>query len=1152
MKQLWNEGWSFLKTKADTEIGQIKDRMQDFEEVDLPHDWLIEDTCNLYEDGTGWYRKVFCADGWAGKRVALYFEGVYMDNTVYVNGQKVKEWKYGYSWFDADLTDFLREGENEVLVRVNFKSPNSRWYSGAGIYRDVFLTVTEKVYLPFHATYVSTKKQGEDFLLFLDTKVEGLAPKAEETPGGVSAEEVLVKYFLADESGQQVKLDFVEKTDKGTVYLVKKPALWDVDAPVLYTLTVRLVKAGNAQAEENILQEEWERIGFREVEFSPEKGFFLNGRHLKLNGVCEHHDLGALGSAFHKKAMRRKFALLKEMGVNAVRGTHNMMAPGFVELADEMGLLMISEAFDMWERPKTTYDYGRFFPDWYQKDVENWIKRDRNHPSVILWSIGNEIYDTHADEKGQEWTRILKAEAEKWDPNANARVTIGSNYMPWENAQACADIVKLAGYNYAEKYYEEHHEKHPDWMIYGSETSSIVQSRGIYHFPLKAGILSEDDMQCSALGNSITSWGAKSMESCIAIDRDAEYSLGQFLWTGFDYIGEPTPYHTKNSYFGQLDTAGFPKDSYYVWQSAWTDYREKPMIHVFPYWDFNEGQVIDLRVCSNAPWVELLINGRTLGRQRLTHEKGSGMHLIADYQAVYEKGTLCAVAYDEEGCEIAREEKQSFGNSHALRIKPESDTLEADGYDLLFAEIFVVDEEGIPVENACDRVTVKVTGAARLIGLDNGDSTDYDQYKGTSRRLFSGKLLAILQADTVCGDVVIEVSGKGLLPAAAVCKCVETKKEKQKKRAENRLCPIQTGTADEVPVRKIKLTAPEGCLFTKEKTTLTAVAEIMPEAATDRTLSFEAVNEKGTPSNLVSLKQDGARVELTALGDGEFYLRCKSKSGTDNVRIISVLPFKAEGIGVVYHDPYDFVYGSLYSSCKGEAGNGNEKGVSTARDGKTVLTYEKIDFGKVGSDEIDMHIFALSDEAHVIEIWEGIPGEEGSRLLKEAIYQKPSIWNVYQPESYRLAEKLTGLRTISFVTYQKMHIKGFSFTRYEKARMELRAADADAIYGDSFKRSDLEGAIEEIGNNVSLVFEEMDFGFEGASKLTICGRAPMQNTIQVRFANEDGESRQILEFVPAKEYEEQIFSLETVRGKNTVTFVFLPGSCFDFGWFRFE
>ena len=211
MKQLWNEGWSFLKTKADTEIGQIKDRMQDFEEVDLPHDWLIEDTCNLYEDGTGWYRKVFCADGWAGKRVALYFEGVYMDNTVYVNGQQVKEWKYGYSWFDADLTDFLREGENEVLVRVNFKSPNSRWYSGAGIYRDVFLTVTEKVYLPFHATYVSTKKQGEDFLLFLDTKVEDLAPKAEETPGGLSAKEVLVKYFLTDESGQQIKLDFVEK-----------------------------------------------------------------------------------------------------------------------------------------------------------------------------------------------------------------------------------------------------------------------------------------------------------------------------------------------------------------------------------------------------------------------------------------------------------------------------------------------------------------------------------------------------------------------------------------------------------------------------------------------------------------------------------------------------------------------------------------------------------------------------------------------------------------------------------------------------------------------------------------------------------------------------------------------------------------------------
>jgi beta-galactosidase len=288
------------------------------------------------------------------------------------------------------------------------------------------------------------------------------------------------------------------------------------------------------------------------------------------------------------------------------------------------------------------------------------------------------------------------------------------------------------------------------------------------------------------------------------------------------------------------------------------------------------------------------------------------------------------------------------------------------------------------------------------------------------------------------------------------------------------------------------------------------------------------------------------------------------------VRIISVLPFRAEGIGQVYHDPYDFVYGSLYSSCRGEAGNGNEKGVSTARDGETVLTYEKIDFGKVGSDEIDMHIFALSDEAYPIEIWEGIPKEAGSVLLADVIYQKPSIWNVYQPEKFRLSKKLKGIKTLSFVTRQKMHIKGFSFTRYEKAWMQLAAAEADVLYGDSFKRREdalrgcgegadgttncgtvSAGAIEEIGNNVSLVFEDMDFGFEGASKLTICGRAGLQNTIQVRFAGACGEVCQMLEFAPAKEYEEQTFDLEKVQGKNTVTFVFLPGSCFDFGWFRF-
>jgi beta-galactosidase len=376
---------------------------------------------------------------------------------------------------------------------------------------------------------------------------------------------------------------------------LSSPEVWDIDSPVLYTLRTELISKGT------VLDEAINQFGFRTIQFDPEKGFLLNDRKVKLHGVCQHHDLGALGAAVNRTALRRQLTLLKEMGVNAIRTSHNMCAVELLELADEMGILINAESFDMWERPKNKYDYARFFKDWVEKDVANWIRRDRNHPCIILWCIGNEIYDTHADEHGQETTRNLMNLVQKHDPYHNAWVTIGSNYMPWENAQGCADIVKLAGYNYAEKYYDAHHDKYPDWIIYGSETGSIVQSRGIYHFPRSEAILCDDDEQCSSLGNSITSWGARSIEKCILDDRDASFSAGMFIWSGFDYIGEPTPYHTKNSYFGQLDTAGFQKDSFYVYQSAWTDYRKAPMIHLYPYWDFNEGQRIDIRVCSNAP-----------------------------------------------------------------------------------------------------------------------------------------------------------------------------------------------------------------------------------------------------------------------------------------------------------------------------------------------------------------------------------------------------------------------------------------------------------------------------------------------------------------------------------------------------------------------
>lgn len=1211
MKRLFNGGWSFWCGEPDLDVSEAGKHLTEFQKVDLPHDWLIADAKNLYRDGCGFYRKIFSMQPKENKRYSLIFEGVYMDTTIWVNEQQAGEWKYGYSTFEIDLTPFVKAGENEILVSVNFRSPNSRWYSGAGIYRDVWFKETTKTYIRENGVYIHTEACGEkegkepDFLLYADTEIVGdawdevrhtLYAKREAPPEIELPFELLLgdEMELVEEASPEEtyagseRADFClsetiifHNTNKNTnIYRVKSPRCWDVEHPHLYILKTELWKDGE------IIQEEYSQIGFRSIAFDPEQGFLLNGRKVKLNGVCEHHDLSALGAAFHRAAMARKFRILKEMGVNALRGTHNMTAPAVVELADQMGILMISEAFDMWERSKTTYDYARFFKEWSERDVESWVMRDRNHPCIIMFSIGNEIYDTHVDAHGREITVRLRDLVKKYDYRRNAGITIGSNYMPWENAQLCADEVKLAGYNYGEKYYEEHHKAHPDWVIYGSETSSIVQSRGIYHFPLRASILTEDDEQCSSLGNSPTSWGAKSMERCVCEDRDMDFSMGQFLWTGFDYIGEPTPYHTKNSYFGQVDTAGFPKDAYYVWQSAWTDYRKAPMIHIFPYWDFNEGQNIDIRVCSNAPFVELFCNGKSCGRQQLTHEKGSGHHIIADYSLPYEKGVLYAVAYDEEGNVTARETKASFGNSAEIVLRVSGRAAVANGRDLFFVEIGTRDENENVVENAVDRVTVQVEGAGHLVGLDNGDSTDEDSYKGNSRRLFSGKLLAIIETGTIPGAVRIRVSGKGLKSAELVCEAVEIDQmltfmkgekaqriyhnfwqdlceetyapgpteliedheERQRERQEDEQKQSQKERLDEkqeeIPVRKITLCSPMGQKLSKEQPYLTVEAEVEPKEATDRQLMFRVVDEHGVDSNLVRLLVQGHTAQLHAMGDGSFYLRCMSRSGTDRIRVISQLEFTVEGMGQAYRNPYELISGSLYTSYQGEVSNGNERGVATARDGETVVTFGNIDFGPVGSDEITMPIFALTSEEYPIRIYEGVPGEEGCQLLADVVYQKPSIWNTYQEETYSLAKRVTGINTISVAVHQKIHLKGFVFKKLQKAWLSLNAAEADSVYGDTFTKE--ERAITGIGNNVTITYTEMDFGEEGTAGIRICGRAPeSSNSLHIRFLQGEEESKQLVEFPMCGEYIEKEFSLTPVKGKWDVSFVFLPGSCFD-------
>jgi len=1150
-KHLFNNGWEFTKRPAEAALADVTGSMIQWNPVQIPHDWLIYDTNNLYETSSGWYRKKFQMKNLKGRRVSVRFDGVYMNTTIYMNGESVFEWKYGYSTFEADITDYVREGENEIIVQVVYQSPNSRWYSGAGIYRNVWLIVTPDIHIASDGIYVKVEKKDDRWIVDVDTEIVYERAGEEEETYSILYQIFDAKGSICSYKEKKISVPNPGRTDHELLSMVS-PAIWDVDSPKLYDFAVSLKKNGT------ILQRESIKIGFRTITFTTDKGLFLNGRHRKIYGVCEHHDLGCLGAAFNKNALRRRFNILKEMGVNAIRTSHNMPAEELMELADEMGFLVDAEAFDMWERSKTTYDYARFFKEWSKKDIKSFVRRDRNHPCLLMWSIGNEIYDTHVDEHGQEITRTLKAYVEEFDYKHNAPATIGSNFMPWENAQKCADILKYAGYNYTERYYEEHHKKHPDWIIYGSETASTTQSRGIYHFPLRQSFLCNDDEQCSSLGNCTTSWGAKSTVACITDDRDAQFSLGQFIWTGFDYIGEPTPYATKNSYFGQVDTAGFKKDTYYIYQAEWTNPAKAPMIHIFPYWDFNEGEQIDVRVCSNLPKVELFFNETSLGTFEIDHKHSRD--LIANYKIPYQKGTLKAFGYDEKGRVMAADTRTSFKDAVKIVAFADKTILAANGTDLIFLEIGMEDEDGNPVENANNRVEVTVTGAGRLIGLDNGDSTDYDSYKGTSRRLFSGKLAAVIAAGGKPGEGMIVVSSKGMKDVCIpfhVMPVRENKQDPQASYEDERMDQFyeernqKSEENNEIPVRKIALCSSISGPLTKENDTVTIKAEIYPKNASWRDIEFRVTNIKGIDSNIVSVKQEGDSVTVQALSDGEFCVKAIARNNKKQASVMSQYTYQVTGMGTANMNPYEFVSAGLYTKSVGDIGNGNERGVSTSRDGESQITFEHLDFGEFGSDEITIPIFELESADFILDMWEGIPGEAGSRKITTLTYHKKSIWNTYQEETYKLRERLSGVKTLTFVAQRKAHIKGFCFKKLEKAYETIYATENDQIYGDSFTVN--KDAVEKIGNNVSLEFEGMDFGEEGFKKLIICGHSPIdKNTIHVRFLGENGEEKQMAEFLYSEGYVEREFALSSVTGLNKVTFVFLPGSNFDFKWFRFE
>lgn len=1127
----FNYFWKFSKKNINITYEEALQDLDNYNDVVLPHDYLIYQVNDLYETSSGWYYKEFNLDKLDKYRYFINFDGVYMDSSIYINHKLAYEWKNGYSAFEIDITDYCLEGKNNIVVKVNHEHPNSRWYSGAGIYRDVYIKKKELNHIKTNGIYINTNALNNE--IYINTELNLLENA------------ILEHSILFEDKLIAKKLIKINNNLSETTIKLNNIKLWSIDKPNLYILKTKLI------IEDTIYDIKDTKFGFKDVMMDPNKGFFLNGINIKLNGVCEHHDLGAFGAAFSKKILKNRLVMLKDMGVNAIRTAHSIPAKGLMELADEMGFLVVSEAFDMWKLPKNPYDYARFFDEWVSKDVESWIKRDRNHVSLLMWSIGNEIYDTHASLEGVLITKKIKDLIIKYDPKLNGKLTIGSNFLMGENTQKAANELKIVGYNYLESLYEEHHIKFPEWVIYGSETSSIVKSRGIYHFPLEEQILYHEDMQCSSLGNSLTSWGSKSLEESITIDRDTPYSLGQFIWTGHDYIGEPTPYETKNSYFGQIDTAGFPKDSYFVHKASWN---KQETLHLFPYWNFNEGELIDVRVATNAHLVELYLNNKLLETKKIDIKKDKA--IIPTFKVPYEEGELKIISYDNNENKIDEYSNNTFYDPKSFKITLLENEIKADNEDITELIIETIDENGNLVSDDNQFVKIEIEGPGRLLGLDNGDSTDYLEYKTNIKPMFSGKLKAYIGSTYNEGSIKVLINSENIksssveINAIKAPLCIETKHALETKYniRSYEIKNINENTSY-VPIRNIKLKA-NNKIITKNDNKVFIETKIYPENATDKDIKYSIVTKKGIPTDIAEIEKISNGIYVKGIKDGAFILRATANNFKKHPAIISELTFEVKNIGVAYKNPYNFITAGLYDEAIGEIKSGNEHGVATSSQEQTEIIFNNINFNNTKSNEISLSIFSFESNPLWIKIYARKSNEEEFKFIDKLTYQKETIWNVYQDESYILKEVLDGILDIKLVFERSVHFKGFQFNEiYDNNRL-ISILEANTYYGDRFTKTNW--GFSDIGNNTTFIFDELNFKKE-VNKITIEGMALLEaNSIRIILTNREKLRDTVqVEFIKNNDFTNQTFDIKPIVGKYKVEFVFLPGSNFNFKTFKF-
>lgn len=706
--------------------------------------------------GVGWYRNSFDVENFNNtqQRVNLLFDGAMSEARVYVNGKEVCFWPYGYNGFHCDVTDALNEdGKNNLIaVRLENLPQSSRWYPGAGFYRNIHVIVTNNVHVPIWGTYITTPFVSDEYAsVRLQAEISG------------NKKEIQIITEIYDQNGKVVaKKDNTQKINHGKPveqnFTVDNPQLWTPEHPQLY-------KAVSKIYVDKILVDEYvTSFGIRDIKFIADKGFFLNGKRRKFQGVCNHHDLGPLGSAVNEAALRRQLTLLKDMGCDAVRTSHNMPAPELVKLCDEMGFMMIIENFDEWDIAKCKNGYHRFFNEWAEKDMVNMLRNFRNNSSVVMWSIGNEV-PSQCSGNGYKTAMFLQNICHREDPTRP--VTCGMDRISCVLDNGFASMMDIPGFNYRPHRYQEAYERLPQNLILGSETASTVSSRGIYKFPVekKANVLYED-RQSSSYDWEYCSW-SNIPDDDFASANDYDWTLGQFVWTGFDYLGEPSPYDTDawpnhSSMFGIIDLASIPKDRYYLYRSVWN--KNVRTLHVLPHWNWEgrEGEVTPVFVYTNYPVVELFVNGKSQGRKSKNKSELSDRYRLRWMDVKYEAGEIKAVAYNENGIAVDEKTIKTAGKPHRIKLTPDRKTIKADGKDLSYVNVSMVDKDG----NLCPRdnrtIKFKVSGSGKYRASANGNPTCLNQFHLPEMPLFNGQLTAIIQAGEKRGEIIVEAQANGV------------------------------------------------------------------------------------------------------------------------------------------------------------------------------------------------------------------------------------------------------------------------------------------------------------------------------------------------------------------------------------------------------